>query len=231
MKFRRLALLSLFLTASGFAQEAGSGIDLAATVTGEAVSSRALTESPRDGSPLDGRVPVDALSHMEDRRPLDRLWRHRRQLQTLLRRGFFVAGLWSGHARSPAEHRLFEGVERRIAGDPRRSVIFGIRILPAPLRRCGEPADQHADAVRLLLRRGHHCGPRRSADRPDKGQMGRPRAAHQFIARQSAQYLRQRPVSELGGRCGLYDPPGIARRNLSVPGSLSRSRVPVFSSR
>ncbi len=52
MNLRHLAILSLLSAASGFAQEAGSGIDLAATVTGEAVASRELTESPRDGSPL-----------------------------------------------------------------------------------------------------------------------------------------------------------------------------------
>src|ERR1700689_5154492 len=34
------------------AQEASSGIDLRATVTGEAVYDHALTESPRDGSPM-----------------------------------------------------------------------------------------------------------------------------------------------------------------------------------
>jgi hypothetical protein len=44
----------LFAAASGFAQEAASGIDVAATVSGEVVSSQALTDKPRDGSPAIG---------------------------------------------------------------------------------------------------------------------------------------------------------------------------------
>lgn len=52
MKLPRPALVLLFFAASAAAQEAGSGIDVAATVTGEAVSNRQLAESPRDGSPI-----------------------------------------------------------------------------------------------------------------------------------------------------------------------------------
>ena len=48
MKYCWLFLLCL----PALAQEASSGIDLLATVTGEAVYDHALTESPRDGSPV-----------------------------------------------------------------------------------------------------------------------------------------------------------------------------------
>lgn len=49
MKYAALLLLPF---SSLLAQEASSGIDLGATVTGEAVFSHSLTESPRDGAPV-----------------------------------------------------------------------------------------------------------------------------------------------------------------------------------
>ncbi|HEY3826366.1 MAG TPA: hypothetical protein VGL82_17495 [Bryobacteraceae bacterium] len=52
---RHAALTCLLFVAapfSGLAQEANSGIDLRATVTGQAVYDHELTESPRDGSPF-----------------------------------------------------------------------------------------------------------------------------------------------------------------------------------
>lgn len=42
----------LFPATAVMGQEASAGIDLAATITGQAVYDRALTESPRDGSPV-----------------------------------------------------------------------------------------------------------------------------------------------------------------------------------
>jgi hypothetical protein len=44
--------ISLPFLPAALAQEADSGIDLRATVSGEAVYSHSLTESPRDGSPV-----------------------------------------------------------------------------------------------------------------------------------------------------------------------------------
>src|ERR1700739_4996639 len=47
-------LLALFLPLIPLsAQEAGSGIDVSATVSGEAIYAHELTESPRNGTPLD----------------------------------------------------------------------------------------------------------------------------------------------------------------------------------
>ena len=56
MRYAALLLVpfSLLPISGLLAQEASSGIDLAATVTGEALYSHALTESPRDGAPVVG---------------------------------------------------------------------------------------------------------------------------------------------------------------------------------
>jgi hypothetical protein len=43
---------SVLALSRAFAQEASSGIDLRATVTGEAVAARELTDAPRDGAPV-----------------------------------------------------------------------------------------------------------------------------------------------------------------------------------
>lgn len=51
MNIRHILFLTLLGSASALAQEASSGIDLAATLSGEAVSGNELTESPRNGSP------------------------------------------------------------------------------------------------------------------------------------------------------------------------------------
>src|SRR5580658_7148163 len=52
---KRSAVLIGFLSmSSAFAQEASSGIDLRATITGEAVYDNQLTESPRNGAPVAG---------------------------------------------------------------------------------------------------------------------------------------------------------------------------------
>ena len=141
-------------------QEAEAGIDIRATISGEGIYSRQLTESPRNGTALDGAFRAVVYPLIK----LNRHWWLDGAVQ------FDSAPFFTEDFSAPG-HSVTTQILRASLG--------------YKIRRRRESAHRYADSVWLLRQNfadgGGWCGGRRH--RPE---LGRPRAVREFLDDESA---------------------------------------------
>ena len=123
----------LLFGACGSAQEASSGFDLRATITGQGVYSRELTQPPRSGNPLLAGARVLLYPTWK----LNEHWTFTASLQAYTHPFFETAVSDARHGRedrrSASQPELFALLESRLGQRPRRPAFYHLRVIPGTL--------------------------------------------------------------------------------------------------
>ena len=225
---KRCALVFLAAVCVARHRRPGRGSIWRTTLSGIVAGSDELTEAPRSGAPATAGFRAMLYSTWK----LNGHWTVSAVYQAYSVPYFYQSFAATGHSVKSDLLQSYVGYSRNwrkaalLVRAGELSTAFGS--FPLRYRRCRECFDRYADAVWLLLQRGVDPRSHRDPDGFDVGQMGYAGAVCEFQSGESADAFPERPVRELDGWIGLYDPAGVAGRSLGLPRALSRPAIRFF---